>query len=164
MMNRVSVAAEGSNLRMEQFMAEHANTALVRRAVESIWNNGALADADILFADDYVNHGGLIPDLLQGPEVIKVSVAMYRAAFPGLQIRVDGLTAQRDAVLLRWTAQSNRMVGSLTGLLVSRVANGTIAESWTAWDQAGVLERYSHFHAPTLDTPPISPPPGGPIR
>lgn len=145
-------------------MAEHVNTALVRRAVEAIWNNGALADADDLFAADYVNHGGLIPDLLHGPEAIKVSVALYRAAFPGLQIRVDGLTAQRDAVLLRWTAQSNQMAGSMTGLLVSRVANGTIAESWTAWDQAGVLKRYSRFHAPTLDTPPIAPLPSGPIR
>ena len=52
-------------------------------AVEAIWNRGALEAADALFAPDYVNHGGLIPDLVRGPEAIKVGVALYRTAFPG---------------------------------------------------------------------------------
>ena len=65
-------------------MAEAQNAALVRRAVEEIWNRGQLDLADVLFAADYVNHAGLIPDLVRGPEAIKISVAFYRTAFPQL--------------------------------------------------------------------------------
>jgi len=72
-------------------MAEQRHAALVRRAVEEIWNRGDLALADALFAPSYVNHGGLIPDLVHGPEAIKISVALYRTAFPDLHISVASL-------------------------------------------------------------------------
>src|SRR6185503_8862125 len=131
-------------------MAEAHNAALVRRAVEEIWNRGKLEVADVLFAAEYVNHAGLIPDLVRGPEAIKISVAFYRTAFPTFHITMDELTAKRDAVLLRWTARSSASPhgsasratqGTLTGLFVSRCAGGQIVESWTHWDQAGVLEQ-----------------------
>jgi hypothetical protein len=125
-------------------MAEAQNAALVRRAVEEIWNRGKLDLADVLFAADYVNHAGLIPDLVRGPEAIKISVAFYRTAFPNFHITMDELTAKRDAVLLRWTARSSAASATpsaLTGMIVSRCAGGQIVESWTYWDQAGVLEQ-----------------------
>ncbi len=131
-------------------MAEAHTAALVRRAVEDIWNGGNLDLADVLFAADYVNHMGLIPDLVCGPEAIKISIAFYRTAFPELQIAIDELTATRDAVLLCWTARSSTpLVGRsftatqdvLMGTMICRFAHGQIAESWMHWDQAGVLEQ-----------------------
>ncbi len=122
-------------------MPQIDTTALVRRAVEAIWNQGDLAVADILFASDYINHAGLITNLVRGPEAIKVSAALYHTAFPDLQITIDALTARRDAVLLRWTARSPAHQGELAGFLVCRIAGGQIAESWTHWDQAGALDR-----------------------
>jgi len=130
-------------------MAEEHNAALVRRAVEEIWNRGEIDVADVLFAADYVNHAGLIPDLLRGPKAIKISLALYRTAFPDLQITVDELTAKRDTVLLRWTARRAPLAsstaratqGTLTGIIVSRCAGGQIVESWIHWDQAGVLDQ-----------------------
>ena len=127
-------------------MADTDTVALVRRAVEEIWNHGELDVADTLFAADYSNHAGLIPDLIRGPEAIKIGVAFYRTAFPDLHITIDQLTAHRDAVLLRWTARNSTGQGTLTGLLVSRVANGYIAESWMQWDQAGALARLGFDH------------------
>ncbi len=128
-------------------MGVDQNIALVRRAVEEVWNRGDLNVADDLFDAAYINHAGLITDIIRGPEAIKSSVALYRAAFPGFQINVDELTAKRDTVLLRWTArrmpQPGRAAsvppGKLSGLFVSRCAAGKIAESWMSWDQAGVL-------------------------
>lgn len=127
-------------------MANMDTTALVRRVVEEIWNRGELAVADTLFAGDYINHDGLITDLVRGPEAIKLSVAFYRTAFPDLQITIDELVAKRDAVLLRWSARSGTLHGTLTGILVSRIAGGRIAESWTQWDHVGVLERFGFRH------------------
>jgi hypothetical protein len=136
-------------------MAEAQNAALVRRAVVEIWNRGKLDVADVLFAADYVNHAGLIPDLIRGPEAIKISVAFYRTAFPTFQITMDELIAKRDAVVLRWTARSSAApAGSpasatpsaLTGVIVSRCAGGQIMESWTHWDQTGVMKRLGLVH------------------
>ena len=133
-------------------MVEEYNRALVCRAVEAIWNRGELDVADVLFAPDYLNHDGLIIDLVGGPEAIKLSVTLYRSAFPHFQITVEDLRAERDTVTLRWTAHSSPLEqqtshtasptrSTLTGTTVSRLAKGQILESWTAWDQAGVLER-----------------------
>jgi SnoaL-like polyketide cyclase len=120
---------------------EAQNAALVRRAVVEIWNRGKLDLADVLFAADYVNHAGLIPDFVRGPEAIKISVVFYRTAFPNFHITMDELTAKRDAVVLRWTARSSAPQRTLKGIIVSRCAGGQIVESWTHWDQAGVLEQ-----------------------
>lgn len=118
---------------------------LVQRVVDEIWNAGNLELADELFASTYVNHGGLIPDLVQGPEGIKFSVAFYRAAFPGLHVAVDDLAVDKDAVILRWTAAGqaagDSTTGTLTGVTRSQVVDGRVTESWTTWDAGLALER-----------------------
>lgn len=130
-------------------MSASANEALVRLAIEVIWNHGDLDAADELFAPGYVNHYGLIPDLVPGPEAIKVSAALYRVAFPGLHVSVEEISTVEDTVVLRWTARTgpDKMVGglvaskptALTGITRSRLAGGKIVESWTEWDRVGVL-------------------------
>ena len=130
-------------------VTEH-NVACVRHAVEAIWNRGELDVADVLFAPTYINHDGLITDLVRGPEAIKVSVALYRTAFPDLQITVEDLTAAGDTVLLHWRARGTPVAepvdgtsmaaqGTLRGTLTSRLAGGQIVESWVQWDRDGAL-------------------------
>jgi hypothetical protein len=130
-------------------MSTSAHEALVRQAIDVIWNSGDLDAADELFAPGYVNHYGLIADLVLGPEAVKVSAALYRVAFPGLHVTVEEISTADDTVVLRWTARTgpDEMVGglivsqskSLTGITRSRVAGGKIVESWTEWDRIGVL-------------------------
>ncbi len=126
--------------------------AVVRRVVEAIWNRGELAVADEVFAADYVNHDGLIPDLVRGPEAIKLSVALYRAAFPHLQITVEEVRTDGEMVVLRWTARNaapgvaaddapSEPAGMVTGSTRSRLVGGQIAESWTDWDQDGLIRQ-----------------------
>ena len=124
-------------------MSHHENdAALVRRVIDEIWNAGYIDLADELFSSDYVNHGGLIPDLVRGPEGIKFSVALYRAAFPDLHIRVDSLTSSRGTVRLAWTCTTSGVEATraLTGKSRSLVAGGQIIESWTEWDSTGAMQ------------------------
>jgi hypothetical protein len=122
------------------------NQNLVRRAVSDIFNAGLLSVANDLFARDYVNHGGLIPDLASGPEAIKVSASVYRRAFPYLRITIDKLENDGVTVVMNWTAR-NRRRGALpemaldrsapdrlTGVTRVRCSDGMIVESWTDWD------------------------------
>jgi predicted SnoaL-like aldol condensation-catalyzing enzyme len=125
------------------------NEAVVRRVIEAIWNRGELVVADELFGPDYVNHDGLIPDLVRGPEAIKISVAVYRIAFPDLRITVDELSADGETVVIHWTARRDTPGGAnsatitdqtlLTGMTRSLLSGGRIVESWTRWDGPQML-------------------------
>jgi predicted SnoaL-like aldol condensation-catalyzing enzyme len=145
-------------------MSAQRNTALVRRAVKEILNQGDLDLADLLFAPTYINHGGLIPDLVHGPEAIKIGVCLYRTAFPGLHVTVEALVAEGETVALRWSASSAppsarpHVAGAvqretLTGTTFGRLAHGQIAESWTFWDRANVLKRLGVVPAETGTEP-----------
>ena len=148
------------------------NTALVRRAVEEIWNGGDLALAEVLFASTYVNHGGLIPDLVRGPEAITSGVTLYRTAFPTFHLTVEALVAEGAVVELAWAARSTpdrrardaraSAPGTLRGTTRSRLAGGQIAESWTTWDRAGVLRSLGIIPAEEGPGPAPPPRPTGP--
>ncbi len=75
-------------------MPAKTNEVLIRRVIDAIWNRCELDVADELFASDYVNHDGLVPDVVRGPEAIKISVVLYRLAFPDLHIDVEELSTQ----------------------------------------------------------------------
>jgi hypothetical protein len=124
--------------------------AVVRRAIEAIWNDGDLDLADRLFAHDCVNHGGLTTDLVLGPEAIRISVALYRKAFLRFHITIASLTTLRSEITLHWIARGSSPDGpfrsesesepaGLVGTMRLRFSGLRIAESWTYWDQAGVL-------------------------
>lgn len=119
------------------------NETLARRAIDAIWNRGELDMADEFFAPDYVNHDGLIPDVVRGPEAIKMAVVMCRLAFPDLRITVDGSTAEGKAVVVRWTLQRGAPAPAarprhrtiLTGTARSLWSDGKVVESWMEWDR-----------------------------
>jgi predicted SnoaL-like aldol condensation-catalyzing enzyme len=136
------------------------NARLVRQVIEEIWNGGNLELAEQVFAPDYVNHGGLIPDLVRGPEAIKFSVAVYRLAFPEFRVAVVDLLAQGQTVALRWTAHRtpghdggsdtpDRELDTLLGMTFARMIAGQIQESWTCWETAGT-ERLNQLRVSSL--------------
>ena len=127
-------------------MANNELEDLARQIVEEIWNRGELDQADRLIAPNYVNHGGLIPDLARGPEAVKLSVVVYRLAFPRLHITVESLVADAESIALRWSARNGPVTdlgpsagakGSdvLKGVTFGRFAGRQLAESWTTWDR-----------------------------
>ncbi len=140
-------------------IAPEHDLAVVRRIVETIFNEGELAEADAVFTPDYVNHGGLIPDLVHGPEAIKVAVALYRTAFPAFHITIAELRVDGAAILLRWVAHDGAALarsagaesidrGSLEGTTRAHFIDHRIAESWTSWDAAGTVQRWGFVPVP----------------
>ena len=135
-------------------LSEGDTTRIVDRVINELWEQGNLELADQLIAPGYINHGGLIPDFIRGPEAIKVAASFYRAAFPGLQITIDHLEHQAGLLTFRWTARNRFYPGevsawtqdgwgrrSLKGLISVRIAGGRIAESWITWDADGEVRR-----------------------
>ncbi|MEO8457279.1 MAG: ester cyclase [Chloroflexota bacterium] len=126
-----------------------STTELVQLAIDEVWNKRRLELADELFSKGYVNHGGLVPDLVAGPEAVRVSVALYQRAFPTFYITVAEFVVERTGIVIRWIAHTRRpsslaaahRAHGLRGITRCRIKDGKIAESWTAWDSRAALLR-----------------------
>lgn len=127
------------------------NKTIVRRIINDVINTGNLAQADALFAPNYVYHGagGLE---LRGPEGFKQLINTYRGAFPDMRITIDDLIAEDDKVVVRWTARGTHqgeLTGiaptgkavALSGIIVSRLSNGKVVEEFETFDEVSLLRQ-----------------------
>lgn len=126
------------------------NKALARRIFEEMESKGNLAVADETFASDFVNHTPFGEH--HGPEGAKQFVTMLRSAFPDLHSTVEDQVAEGDKVATRFTthgthkgelngipASGNTM--EITGIVISRFANGKIIEQWGNPDVFGLMRQ-----------------------
>jgi steroid delta-isomerase-like uncharacterized protein len=126
-----------------------------RRLIEECFNDGNFALADQLIAPDAVNHDPAQPAHLsgvRGPEALKRSAQMYRAAFPDLRMTVDDVIAAGDKVAVRWHSEGTHRGeleglaptgahGSVTGISIDHWQGGKVVESWTEWDNLGLARQ-----------------------
>jgi steroid delta-isomerase-like uncharacterized protein len=129
-----------------------ANKSLVRREMEEVFNQGNLDAAEDLYAPDYVIHDPTSPEDVRGVEGARHFAATYRQAFPDFQATVEDQVAEGDKVATRFTARGTHL-GELegiaptgnrievTGINISRIAGGKIAEEWTNYDTLGLMQQ-----------------------
>jgi hypothetical protein len=124
-----------------------SRTTVLRRAVEELWNAQQFNVAEELIAPTYVNHGGLITDLVHGPEAILASVALFRRMFPCLTVMIESLECVGDLTVLHWRAVADGEVpvddeAGIAGVLRAWIINGRIHESWMEWDRGLLLRHF----------------------
>ena len=131
-------------------MGTHENKVTVRSLIEEAFNKGNLSAIDELIADAYVNHGAGTE--VRGREGMKGFVTTYRAAFPDYHCTIEDQIAEGDTVATRWTArgtQDGELMGipptgrrvELTGIVVDRLADGRLVETWLQADALGMLQQ-----------------------
>jgi steroid delta-isomerase-like uncharacterized protein len=134
------------------------NKALVMRVWEEVVNQGNLDKADELFAKNYVYHNTSGQDFTGIEEGVKVTVTSMKTAFPDLHCTVDDIIAEGDRVAQRWSAtgtHSAEYMGvpatqnqvHMTGIVISRIENGKVAEDWSCGDDLGILQQLGGFLA-----------------
>ena len=132
---------------------EQANTRIVLRAMEEVFQAANLAAVDELYAPDFVNH--VPPSLgreLRGREHVKQFAAHWRGALPDLVHQAEDVRTDRDMVVVRWHARGTHQ-GQLWGVgptgrqlevptfELSRVLDGRIVEQWLALDTLGLAQQ-----------------------
>ena len=115
---------------------EH-NKAVVRDCFlqASAGNFDALPD---LVADDYLLH----PEGIRGADGLAEMVQGHRDAMPDLRITTDHQFAEGEFVATRYTIRGHHVTGhdvEFTGLAISRLSDGKIAEEWEIVDVATLL-------------------------
>ncbi len=132
-------------------MSSEQNKAIVRRTFDEPWK-GNLEVVDELIAGDYVGHDPANPEPLRGPEGVKAFISTYRTAFPDARITVEQQLAEGELVATRWTGRGTHrqeLMGieptgkqvTVSGLTISRLADGKIVEEWSNWDTFGMLQQ-----------------------
>ena len=130
--------------------AVSANKEIVRRAVEGVWRDRNLAIVDELIALDYVGHDPTQPEPIQGPKGYREFVAIYQSAFEDATVTIDDQVAEGDQVVTRWTGRgthTGELMGiaptgkgvTVSGITISRIAGGKIAEEWELMDALGMF-------------------------
>ena len=131
-------------------MSTEDNKALVRRAIEEVWNQKNLAIVDELGAADYVFHNPTMKT--HGLEQYKQLVTMYFSAFPDVHITIEDQIAEGDKVVTRWTARGTHQgafmgipptgkQAVLTGITIDRFEKGKAVETWNNADDLGMLQK-----------------------
>jgi steroid delta-isomerase-like uncharacterized protein len=127
------------------------NKILVRRVFDELYNQGDLDVADEIYAPEYIWHNVSGPDVL-GNQGMKEHVAVVRHAFPNINITAEDMIAEENKVVTRWTivATHKGEFGGIpptgvqvkfTGILISRIADGKIAEDWENSDVLGLMQQ-----------------------
>ena len=134
-------------------MSSETNKTVSRRFFEEVWNKGDLAVLNEILTEDHVNSGpGTPPELPTGPEGTKQLVTMYRNAFPDVHFTIDEQLAEGEKVLTRWTGQGTHQgelqglpatgkSSTISGIVIDRIVNGKIAESWGLFDNFSMLQQ-----------------------
>jgi len=134
------------------------NKEIVRRLNEEPWS-GTSAAIDELASPDYVGYDPAQPEPTRGPQGLKEFTQEYLTAFPDGQVTVDQQIAEGDYVATRWTGRGTHqgeLMGiaptgkqvTVTGITISRVANGKVAEEWSNWDTLGMLQQVGAVPTP----------------
>jgi steroid delta-isomerase-like uncharacterized protein len=139
-------------------MAGADNVATVRRWTDQGFGEGKVELADVLVAEDFINHNP-VPGQAPGREGLKAAVNSLRAAFPDLSVNLEDVISQGDKVVLRDTIRGTHQ-GPFAGvpptgrtitvsrISVFRVVDGQIKEHWGLVDMLGVLQQLGAIPRP----------------
>jgi len=135
-------------------MSTEENKALVRRAIEEVWNQGNVALADELYAPNVHFRNPGVADL-RTLEDLKRFVTAFRSAFPDGRTTIEDLIAEGDQAVLRYTfrgtntgdfvtpmplpATGKQVI--MTGIAIARLAGGKAVEVLDMSDNLGLLQQ-----------------------
>lgn len=130
---------------------ERENERLVERFFTEFVNAGDAEAGREFLAEDYVRHDPSQGEI-RGRESMLTFISEMRRAFPDASVAVDELFSADDRVVVlateRGTHQGTFMdvpatgkAVEVTGIVVHRVEDGRIAETWAQWDSLGMLRQ-----------------------
>lgn len=128
------------------------NKQIVKRFIEDCWNAGQTNLVSENLADNVRIHDPVFPNLTAGANNMRQHIEACRRAFPDIQFHIDDTIAERNEVVIHWTARgthkgdflgmhaTNRKA-TVTGTSIYRLDNGKIVEQWAHWNLMTMMEQ-----------------------
>ena len=130
-------------------MSTEKNIAIARRHIEEAVNKKNPGVWDEIMSNDYVLHHPQIPP---GRDGYKAVMAMFWKAFPDVHVTIEDVIGEGDKVVLRYTERATHREEFMgiapkgkryekTGIIICRIANGQMVESWFEEDWLGCMQQ-----------------------
>lgn len=128
------------------------NKEIAHRFMDECWNLGKMESLHELVAHDCRLHDPVFPALTEGAENLARHIAMCRNGFPDMYFTIDDTIAERNEVVLHWTARGTHR-GEYLGMMptnrhaevcgtsILRMENGMIAEMWADWNLMSLMNQ-----------------------
>jgi predicted ester cyclase len=120
-----------------------ANKERVEDVMSEVLNNQNLPALDEIMATDIVWHDP--GSDIVGVEAVQQKFAGNFVAFPDLHVTVDDIIAEGDKVAARWTLtgthEGTGVQVAVPGMVIHRLADGKIVESWHITDSLGMMQQ-----------------------
>jgi steroid delta-isomerase-like uncharacterized protein len=138
--------------RSNPMTATQENKLLVRRFLEHVFLERDLDAASEMLTWDYSLHDPSRPDFGGGRTSFEEAYGTNAEAIDYQRLSVEDQIADGDKVVTRWIVsgtQRGDLPGipnhgksfMLSGITISRIADGHIAEEWQVWDDAGLTRQ-----------------------
>ncbi len=134
-------------------MSVEENIALMRRWFKEVWNEGHAQSIYELLDENMVGVGQeQLGVEIHGPDDFVVLFNRIRGAFPDIKIVIADIFGQDDSVAARWSAvmthtgdhlgiPATKKPVRVTGITITRIANGKIINAWDNWDQLALMQQ-----------------------
>jgi steroid delta-isomerase-like uncharacterized protein len=135
------------------------NKQIVRRLMEECWNQGKVNVVSELLANNCRFHDEVFPHLTSGADNLRRHIESCRSGFPDLKFTIDDTIAERDEVVVHWTAtgthkgpflgmQPTNKKANVSGTSIYRLENSKIVESWANWNLMSMMQQLGIAQAP----------------
>jgi steroid delta-isomerase-like uncharacterized protein len=153
-----AAAAASSDAAGKGMPSTMENKEIARRFIEECWNKGDQAAMRELIADHCRYHDPAFP----GIENIPQHIAACRTGFPDLHFTIEDMIAERNEVVVHWTARgthkgpflgtqpTNRKC-NVSGTSISRIDGGKITEHWADWNLMSLMQQLGLSTAPKAE-------------
>ena len=137
---------------------QEANMALLRRVHDQV-NQGNFEVFDEALATGYARHCQAMPpgaQEIRGAGPLKAFVREHLEAFPDWHDTIDFMFASDDRVAYQTTSTGTQtgQIGpfpptgrkvKLVSIIIQRLENGKVAETWISWDNVALLTQLGHL-------------------
>jgi steroid delta-isomerase-like uncharacterized protein len=108
-------------------------------------------------------HDPVFPSLTSGADNIKRHIESCKSGFPDLKFTIDDTIAERNEVVLHWTARGTHKApflgmaptnrkATISGTSIYRISGGKIVEQWADWNLLSLMEQLGIASAPKMGT------------
>jgi steroid delta-isomerase-like uncharacterized protein len=135
------------------------NKKIARRLMEEGWNQGRMEVIDELVSTGCRFHDPVFPSLTSGADNFKEHIRTCRMGFPDLKFTIEDTIAERNEVVLHWTARgthrgpflgmpATEKSATVSGTTICRIDKGKILEQWVDWNLLTLMEQLGLAAAP----------------
>ncbi|MEY7851589.1 ester cyclase [Natrarchaeobius sp. A-rgal3] len=133
-------------------MPTDESMAVVRRDIETVWNEADLEAIADLVTEDFVYYNPMVTEDVEGPEGYRWLVENFRGAMSDFEMETESMVADDTTVATRFRTtgtHDGELLGveptgaeiSVTGMMFDRIEDGRLSERYVNDDALGFMRQ-----------------------